>query len=272
MPDATLPAPVPEEPAFLHLRKVTKSFSVGKTSSEVIGPTDVAVEQGQFVTVIGPSGCGKSTLLGLVAGLVEHDSGELWLDGAPITGPGHDRGMVFQQHVLLPWMTARDNVLFGLDCARPELPTAERRALAERYLELVHLGNAADKRPGQLSGGMQQRVGIARAFALQPKVLLLDEPFGALDALTRLSLQAELLRAWETERRTVLMVTHDVDEAIVLSDRILVMGQGPSATIIQDVPVDFARPRSPEELNRDPRYYELRASLLSALTAPLQPA
>jgi nitrate/nitrite transport system ATP-binding protein len=254
------------DPKFLSLAGVTKGYHRKKTFNPIVAPTDLDIEEGQFVTIIGPSGCGKSTLLGMIAGLVEPDQGSLHLDGNPITGPGHDRGMVFQQHVLLPWMTARENVLFGLECARAHLPAAQRRELADRYLDLVHLGHAKDRRPSELSGGMQQRVGIARAFALQPKVLLLDEPFGALDALTRVSLQTELLKLWESERRTVVMVTHDVDEAIILSDRILVMSHGPAATVMRDVAVDFPRPRSQEDLNRDPRYYELRSSLLNSLT------
>jgi nitrate ABC transporter ATP-binding subunit len=256
---------VQERRPYLQLRSVEKSFRSGRHRVQVLAPIDIAIEYGAFVTLIGPSGCGKSTLLNLVAGLVEPDRGELWLDDAPVDGPGRDRGVVFQHHVLLPWLTARDNVLFALDCARRDLSTAARRELADQYLKLVHLGHAASRRPGQLSGGMQQRVGIARAFALQPKVLLLDEPFGSLDALTRLSLQRELVRLWETERRTVLMVTHDVDEALLLSDRIIVMSHGPSAQILCDVKIPFPRPRDPDQLARSPAYYDLRASLLAAL-------
>jgi nitrate/nitrite transport system ATP-binding protein len=253
----------------LRLDEVTKEYTSGKNRVQVLSPTTFDIEAGEFVTLIGPSGCGKSTLLGIVAGLVEPDSGVVTLDGAPITAPGRDRGVVFQQHVLLPWLSARDNILFALDCARPELTSAERRDLADHYLDLVHLSPAADKRPGQLSGGMRQRVGIARALALQPKMLLLDEPFGALDALTRASLQRELLRAWESERRTVMMVTHDVDEAILLSDRILVMSHGPQARIIRDITVPLTRPREADQLARDTTYFELRAALLSSLIREL---
>jgi nitrate/nitrite transport system ATP-binding protein len=249
----------------LRLDGIIKNYAVRKSTVQVLSPTTFGIERGEFVTLIGPSGCGKSTLLGIVAGLTEPDGGELTLDGAPITGPGRDRGVVFQQHVLLPWLSARDNILFALDTARGELPAQERSDLADRYLELVHLTAAADKRPGQLSGGMRQRVGIARALALQPKMLLLDEPFGALDALTRATLQRELLHAWESERRTVMMVTHDVDEAILLSDRILVMSHGPQALIIRDIRVPFSRPREADLLAQDPTYFELRAALLSAL-------
>ncbi|MGV9409664.1 ABC transporter ATP-binding protein [Nocardia sp. NPDC003693] len=252
----------------LALEAVEKWYP-GKTGwHQVIAPTTVSIAAGEFVTLIGPSGCGKSTVLSMIAGLTAPDAGLLWLSRRPITGPGHDRGMVFQQHVLLPWLTARENVLFALNCARAELPKSERAALADHYLDLVKLTAHKDKKPAELSGGMQQRVGIARAFALRPEVLLLDEPFGALDALTRVDLQGELLRLWESERRTVVMVTHDVDEAIVLSDRILVMSHGPTATITRDIAVPFPRPRNPADLNRDPAFYELRGALLDSLTAP----
>ncbi|NLU82517.1 ABC transporter ATP-binding protein [Rhodococcus sp. HNM0569] len=270
MPDTTvhdLAGSLPN-PKFLHLEQISKGYHHKNGWNQIVGDIDIAIEEGQFVSLLGPSGCGKSTVLSMIAGLTEPDEGNIWLDRHPITGPGHDRGVVFQQHVLLPWMTARENVLFGLDSARRNLPRAQREELADHYLETVKLGHAKDRRPGELSGGMQQRVGIARAFALQPKVLLLDEPFGALDALTRVDLQNELLRLWESERRTVVMVTHDVDEAIVLSDRILVLSHGPAATVTQDIAVPFARPRSQDELNKDPRFYDLRAALLASLTAP----
>ena len=252
--------------ACLVVAGVSKSYGDRKASSCVLESIDFDVAEGEFVTLIGPSGCGKSTLLNMIAGLVLPDAGSIVLDGRPITRPGSDRGVVFQQHVLLPWMTAYENVRFGLDCTMADRPALERHELALHYLKVVHLEEAKDKRPGQLSGGMQQRVGIARAFAIQPKVLLLDEPFGSLDALTRLSLQDHLLDAWESERKTVVMVTHDVDEAIVLSDRILVMSHGPAAGIKQQLTVPFPRPRDKERLLRDTDYYELRASLLSILT------
>jgi len=245
---------------------VSKSFVDRRTTNCVLEGIDLTVADGEFLTLIGPSGCGKSTLLGMIAGLSMPDEGAIVLDGKPVTGPGCDRGVVFQQHVLLPWMTAYENVRFALDCAMEDRPAEERHELALHYLKVVHLEEAKDKKPGQLSGGMQQRVGIARAFAIQPKVLLLDEPFGSLDALTRISLQDHLLHAWESERKTVVMVTHDVDEAIMLSDRILVMSHGPAARIRLELIVPFERPRHKEQLLRDPDYYELRASLLSVLT------
>jgi nitrate/nitrite transport system ATP-binding protein len=255
-------APVAAE--FLTLSGLTKSYP----GRAVLAPVDLAVPAGQFATLLGPSGCGKSTLLGMIAGLVEPTAGAMTLDGAPITRPGADRGVVFQQHVLLPWLTAKQNVRFALDCALPGLPAAERERRAVQALQRVHLGDAMDRKPGQLSGGMQQRVGIARAFALAPKVLLLDEPFGALDALTRVSLQRQLLELWEADRRTVIMVTHDVEEAVLLSDRILVMSHGPAARIVDEVAVPFPRPREQAVLRTDPEFHALVARLLAQLTAP----
>ena len=254
---------------FLTLRGITKTYPVRGGAREVLAPVDLDVPAGQFVTLVGPSGCGKSTLLGVIAGLVEPTTGSIRLDGAPITRPGADRGVVFQQHVLLPWLSAKDNVRFALDCATPELPAAERDRRAVEALQRVHLGHAMDRKPGQLSGGMQQRVGIARAFALGPKILLLDEPFGALDALTRLSLQSQLLELWEADRRAVIMVTHDVEEAVLLSDRILVMSDGPAATITDRVDVPFRRPRDQAALRTDPEFHALETRLVSQLVKPV---
>ncbi|MDY5839942.1 MAG: ABC transporter ATP-binding protein, partial [Corynebacterium camporealensis] len=204
----------------------------------------VAIEEGQFVSLLGPSGSGKSTILSMLAGLAFPTTGEVRARGEKITGPGPDRGVVFQNHALLPWMTARGNIDFGLRSARPELSKQERKDITERYLEAVSLGHAGERRPAGLSGGMQQRVGLARAFAVGSDILLLDEPFGALDALTRRQLQQLLLEVWEANRRTVVMVTHDVDEAIVLSDRVLVMSPGPEATIVEDL--DVTNPKGDE--------------------------
>lgn len=241
---------------------VTKTF--GET--RVIGPTSLSVAEGEFVSLLGPSGSGKSTILNMIAGLAEPSSGTVSALGSPVTGPGPERGMVFQHHALLPWLTARGNIDFGLRSARPGLSAAERAARAEEYLAKVNLSHAADRRPAQLSGGMQQRVGLARAFAVDSRILLLDEPFGALDALTRRQLQEVLLEVWEANQRTVVMVTHDVDEAILLSDRILVMSPGPDATIIEDVTVELPRPRFGEGAAAAGEYTgELRRRLLGLL-------
>lgn len=250
-------------PAHVVLSDITKSYG----SHTVIAETSIAVAEGQFVSILGPSGCGKSTMLSMIAGLDFPTTGTVSTGGRPVLGPGPDRGMVFQDHALLPWLTARGNIEFGLKSARPELDRAERTRVADRYLGQVGLAHAARLRPSRLSGGMQQRVGIARAFAIDPEILLLDEPFGALDALTRRELQLQLLDIWEASRRTVLMVTHDVDEAILLSDRVLVMGHGPSATVIADISVDVPRPRHGDGLDDafDKQVAGLRHELIGLL-------
>ena len=254
---------------YLSFRGVVKSYPAkrrGAADTVVLDGIDLDLAHGQFVSVLGPSGCGKSTLLTMAAGLSHPTAGDVSLGGEAISEPGPDRGVVFQQHVLLPWMTALDNVKFALRSARPELSDAERDDIARHYLSMVHLDHALDRKPGELSGGMQQRVGIARAFAIHPKVLLLDEPFGALDALTRLSLQQQLLEIWETDRRTVMMVTHDVDEALLLSDRVIVLGGGSPSKIIHDIEVPFARPRRAEDVELDPEYIALKRMLITSLT------
>ncbi|AKK12147.1 ABC transporter ATP-binding protein [Corynebacterium uterequi] len=242
-------------PSHIELESITKSFG----STHVIGETSVTIPKGQFVSILGPSGSGKSTILNMIAGLDSPSTGVARARGEAITRPGPDRGVVFQQHALLPWLSARGNIEFGLRCARPDLGSRQRRQRANHYLERVGLTHAAHRRPAQLSGGMQQRVGIARAFAMGSDILLLDEPFGALDALTRRQLQTLLLEVWESSGRTVVMVTHDVDEAIALSDRILVMSAGPEATVAEDVLIDSARPR-PDKVAAP-----LRAHLLQLL-------
>lgn len=250
------------------LEGITKGFPDRKKGFQrIVGTTDVDINEGEFITIIGPSGCGKSTILKMIAGLESVDEGTISLAGKPITAPSRELGIVFQQHVLLPWMSARQNVIFALETdPHQKRSKQELETLADEYLELVNLSHAADRRPTQLSGGMQQRVGIARAFALEPKVMLLDEPLGALDALTRHELQLQLLQLCEQQKRTFIMVTHDVDEALLLSDRILVMGAGPNARIVHDLSVPFSRPRDVENLEQDPKYHELRSFLLSSLT------
>ena len=252
----------------LTVEAITKGFSHRRRGFQpVLGEISFSVEEGEFVTIIGPSGSGKSTLLKVLAGLELPDSGRVCLEGRPITEPSRRLGVVFQQHVLLPWLTAEQNVIFALDAdGRSDRSPAQKEELAEKWLDLVHLSEAADKKPGQLSGGMQQRVGIARAFALESEVLLLDEPLGALDALTRHSLQQQLLHLSEQEKRTFVLVTHDVDEALMLSDRILVLSQGPGARVQQDIRVPFGRPRDREAVESSEEYITLRRELLESLT------
>lgn len=250
---------------FLQIAGVTRWCVARGRPVHILGPVSLDVARGEFLSLIGPSGCGKSTLLGIVAGLVPATSGVVTLEGRPVMGPGLDRGVVFQGHALLPWLTALENVVFALDATMRGATRAEKERVARRYLDLVKLGHAADRRPGQLSGGMKQRVGIARAFAVRPKVLLLDEPFGALDPVTRARLQDALLALWAAQRTTVLLVTHDVDEALYLSDRIVVMSHGPGARVRADIPVRLGRPRRRDALLEDPEYRRLRQRIVAML-------
>jgi nitrate ABC transporter ATP-binding subunit len=253
----------------LQLSEVEKAFPVKGGLYQALSPISFTVEGGSFVALVGPSGSGKSTLLRLVAGLERPTAGEICMDGRPVTAPGPDRGMVFQEYALLPWMTVLDNVLFALDCNPEGRSKKERRDVALQYLEMVRLSDNADGRPSELSGGMKQRVGLARTLALNPKVLLMDEPFGALDALTRSVLQAELLGILEEFAKTVLLVTHDVDEALLLADRVVVLSRGPEARVEADVTVPFERPRNREEVLTNPEYPEMHGKLMDILTREL---
>jgi nitrate/nitrite transport system ATP-binding protein len=251
---------------YLKLENVSKVFHTRKGPFAALGSISLAVEKGEFVSLIGHSGCGKSTLLNLVAGLIEPTRGVMILAEREIAGPGPDRGVVFQNHSLLPWLTCFDNVYLAVERvfsgAEPKTSMRERTRNA---LELVGLGHAIDKFPNEISGGMKQRVGIARALSMEPKVLLLDEPFGALDALTRAHLQDELTRIVAKTRSTVMMVTHDVDEAVLLSDRVVMMTNGPAASIGDILEIDLPRPRERLALATHPRYLELRAEVLRFL-------
>jgi nitrate/nitrite transport system ATP-binding protein len=229
----------------------------------------LSIRSGEVVSLIGHSGCGKSTLLNLVAGLNAPSAGRIWFDGKPIAGPGPDRGVVFQGHSLLPWMTCLENVLLGVRRVfGGRLTAADMRAKAQAALELVHLAHAAAKYPAEISGGMKQRVGIARALAIEPRMLLLDEPFGALDALTRASLQDELARIVEATGATVLMVTHDIDEAILLSDRVVMLTVGPAAKVGRVLDVGLQRPRDRLALALDPQALACREAMLRFLHEP----
>jgi nitrate ABC transporter ATP-binding subunit len=251
--------------SYLELFELSKAFPGPLGKIPVVEGFDLRLAEGEFVCLLGHSGCGKSTVLSIVAGLADATAGGVVLDGREIDGPGPDRGVVFQAPSLLPWLTARDNVLLGVDRVFPHGSRAERRAIADHYLERVGLAGSKERRPGELSQGECQRVGIARAFALAPKLLLLDEPFGMLDSLTRLELQDALLELWSRDRKTALMVTHDVDEALYLSDRIALMTKGPRARIRAIVEVDFPRPRERGAVLEHPDYYRLRERLLELL-------
>jgi nitrate/nitrite transport system ATP-binding protein len=255
---------------------------VHKSFGSYVALEDVSLQiwPGEFVSLIGHSGCGKSTLLNLISGLESPSQGNVRLNGQQIEGPGPDRAMVFQNYSLLPWMTVTQNVLEALRAAAPQLSNLERKGRVESFLKMVGLWQHKDKRPAELSGGMKQRVAIARAFAIHPQVLLLDEPFGALDAITKGNLQEELLNMWQLEaepvkgqevsqKKNVVMVTHDIDEAIYLSDRIVVMSNGPRARIHQIIEVNLERPRSKAQLVDDPEYLRLKAQLLALLSVEL---
>ena len=250
---------------MLELDRLWKTYDTAKGPATIVKDFNLKLKEGEFATLIGHSGCGKSTVLMMVAGLSELSRGNMILAGKEATGPGPDRGIVFQSPCLLPWMSAFENVMLGVNQVYFTASKLERQQMAEYYLTIVGLGDAMHKRPSELSQGMRQRVGIARAFALQPKMLLLDEPFGMLDSLTRYELQEVLLDLWRRNRITTLMVTHDVDEAIFLSDRVIMMTDGPEAEVGDILSIPFERPRSRKEIMEDPRYYELRENLISFL-------
>jgi len=252
--------------AFLEFSDVAIRFKPGTPS--VLRDVRLQVQQGEYVSIIGHSGCGKSTLLNIVAGLLRATAGGVILDGQEVNDPGPDRAVVFQNHSLLPWLTCRENVRLAVDQVFGGKKTrAERAAWVDENLALVQMIPAADKRPGEISGGMKQRIGIARALAMQPKVLLLDEPFGALDALTRAHLQDQVMAIHARLGTTVLMITHDVDEAVLLSDRIVMMTNGPEATIGQVLDVALPRPRDRLALAQDPVFIAARAEVLQFLYA-----
>ncbi|AEM84831.1 ABC transporter ATP-binding protein [Streptomyces violaceusniger] len=238
----------------ISFRDVVKTYPMKNTTFTALGQVSLDIGDREFVAVVGPSGCGKSTLLSMVAGLVEPTSGTVTVDGAPVAGPGPDRGVIFQQYALFPWLTVRGNVEFGLKLAH--VPAAERRRRAEHAIELVGLADFADALPKTLSGGMKQRCAIARAYAVDPEVLLMDEPFGALDALTRVQLQDQLLDTWTQERRTVLFITHDVDEAVYLAGRVVVMAARPGR-VHRIIDVDLPYPRT-EEIRLSTEFARIR--------------
>ncbi len=255
----------PQDRRFVHLGGIHQIFGSGASRYHALDNVDLDVARGEFVSIIGHSGCGKSTLLNIVAGLASPTQGAVMVAGKQVTAPGLDRAVVFQSHSLLPWLSVLENVRMAIDSVHPSWNKAQRTEAAMKYVDMVHLTAHAKKKPSEISGGMKQRVGIARAFAANPDVLLLDEPFGALDALTRGSMQDELTSIWERDRKTVLMITHDVDEAIFLSDRIVLMSNGPRAKIAENVIIDIPRPRTRETLIDDPRYSEIRKRLVHYL-------
>ena len=252
--------PLPPRP-LVEIAQLGKTYPTPVGPSEVIRDFTLHVKQGEFVCIVGHSGCGKSTVLSIIMGLNPPTTGGVVIGGREVSGPGTDRGVVFQSATLLPWLSVRDNVRLSLDQVRPGGPAAG----AEPYLDAVGLGGQGGRYPRELSTGMQQRVGIARAFALAPRLLLLDEPFSLLDALTRMDLQDQLMTLWEAERKTVIMVTHDVDEALLLADRVVMMTSGPAATVGEILTVPFPRPRRREEIVATSEYFEVRDAVVGFL-------
>ncbi|MFS4466760.1 ABC transporter ATP-binding protein [Maribacter sp. 2210JD10-5] len=250
---------------MLNLKDLKKIYPTPKGDYVVLEDLNLQIMKEEFVTIIGHSGCGKTTMLSMIAGLNEISGGNISVLGNPVKGPGPDRGVIFQAPSLMPWMTALQNVLLGVNRVFPHATKAQRTDIAKYYLHKVGLENAFNKKASELSQGMQQRVGIARAFAIKPKVLLLDEPFGMLDSLTRGELQDILIEIWNKEKITAVMITHDVDEAIFLADRVVMMTSGPRAKIGDILEVDFERPRTRKSVLEHDDYYEYRKHLIDFL-------
>jgi nitrate/nitrite transport system ATP-binding protein len=254
--------------SMLELKGVCKGYGKGAARSEVLADIDLAVERGELVCIVGYSGAGKTTLVSLMAGLAAPDRGTIAVDGKPVKGPGADRGVVFQNYSLLPWLTAYENVHLAVDQRFADWPREKKREHAEKHLALVNLAAARDKRPSELSGGMRQRVALARALAADPEVLLMDEPLSALDALTRATLQDEIARIWEQSKKTVVLITNDVDEALLLADRIVPLSVGPAATFGPAIAVPIPRPRDRKTMNHDDRFKAVRNQVIEYLLGP----
>ena len=254
--------------AFLELKNVGKGFGPRRDRSEVLAGINLEVARGEFVAIVGYSGAGKTTLVNLMAGLSHPDSGTITVDGKLVTGPGADRGMVFQNYSLLPWLTAFDNVLLAVDQTFGDWSLDQKRAHVEKYLKMVNLGHAFHKKPSELSGGMRQRVSVARALSMESDILLMDEPLGALDALPRATIQDEIGRIWAETKKTIVLITNDVDEGILLADRIIPLSMGPSATLGPAVEVTIPRPRDRKAMNHDKAFKAVRNTVIEYLLGP----
>ena len=269
--DHTSPESLPRN-GFLEVENLVKSYPTqDKGKFTVLDNVNLTIGEDEYISVIGHSGCGKSTLLKIIGGFEKATSGSIRLDGKEIRKPGADRMMVFQNYSLLPWLTVRENIRLAVDEVLKNANRAEKISIVNEHLAMVNLTAAADKYPDEISGGMKQRVGIARALAIRPKMLLMDEPFGALDALTRGKLQRQVLDIWENHRQAVMMITHDVDEAIYMSDRIILMTNGPSAKIGEILKVPFAHPRDRIAMRNSTEYFELRNHALNFLDQNFTP-
>ena len=258
-------AAIPPQESFLRIENVSKIYPTPKGEYVVLKDVNLHIQEGEFICLIGHSGCGKSTLLNMVGGFSKPSIGEVTVNGKLITKPGPDRMVVFQGYALLPWLTVYENVMLAVDSVNPNMSKGEKNDIVRHHLAMVGLSEAAEKKPTQISGGMKQRVSIARALAIRPEVLILDEPFGALDAITKEELQEELLQIWTEHRCTVLMITHDIDEALFLADRLVMMTNGPAANIGEIMRIPFPRPRDRAQIMEDPLYYDLRNTALDFL-------
>jgi nitrate/nitrite transport system ATP-binding protein len=242
----------------LEAKNVSKNFGHNGNTAEVLHDINLSLNEGEFVAIVGFSGTGKTTLINLLGGLETPSSGSVTCNGKPVTGPGPERGIIFQNYSLMPWLTVRGNVAVAVHETRKDLPIAERKKVVEKYIDMVNLLPAIDKRPGELSGGMRQRVSVARALSMDPKILLMDEPLSALDALTRAVLQDQILEIWRKEKKTIVLITNDVDEGIMMADRIIPLTMGPKATLGPTFPVNIERPRNRKTMNHDPHFKRIR--------------
>jgi nitrate/nitrite transport system ATP-binding protein len=251
---------------FLSLENIEKRFEIpGKPDYIAVTDVNLEIKENEIISIIGHSGCGKSTLLNMISGLDAQTEGDIFLENNQIVGPGPERAVVFQNHSLLPWLTVYQNIEMAVKKVMPNLSKAELKERVEKFVSMVNLDHAKDKLPDEISGGMKQRVGIARALSIKPKVLLMDEPFGALDSLTRANLQEHLMRIQQNVKNTVIIITHDIDEAVLLSDRVIMMTNGPEATIGEILEVNLERPRDRVSLQHDPEYIRCREAILSFL-------
>jgi nitrate/nitrite transport system ATP-binding protein len=256
--------------AYLELKGVTKGFGANGSSAEVLRDINLSVEKGEFVAIVGYSGAGKTTLISLIAGLIRPDAGTITLNDLEIISPGPDRGIVFQNYSLLPWLTVYENIQLAVEQVFPNWAAAKKQQHVEKYIDMVNLTPAREKRPAELSGGMRQRVSVARALAMDPQILLLDEPLSALDALTRATLQDEISRIWQENQKTVLMITNDPDEGIYLADRIIPLTAGPNATLGPSMKVEIPRPRDRKAINHDPHFKSLRREVINFMLGSRQ--
>ncbi|MEP4079724.1 ABC transporter ATP-binding protein [Haloferula sp.] len=247
--------------SFLELNNVDVGFGPASSRTEVLSNINLSVKEKEFVAIIGFSGAGKSTLMSLLAGLEKPSSGSVTMKGKPMSGPGPDRGLMFQNYSLLPWLSVFDNIKLAVDRVFPQLSKKEKSDKIHHYIEMVKLGHAPDKKPHELSGGMRQRASLARTLSLDPEILLLDEPLSALDALTRSEIQDQILNIWETDKRTVVMITNDVDEAVLMADRIIPLTMGPKATLAEEFIVNMERPRDRHTLNDHPEFMRLKSEI-----------